>query len=137
MPRVRGVEDGSNDSGEKARVGRIFVEAETLEYALYFCVPMARTAAEAVQSTFKEPIFVFFTVGVANGWLDNCYLIWRKNALAEDIFTVALFKRTMTLNGHSDHETQGVQMKDGGVLFGFRPDAVFVVAKDDNAGLGT
>jgi hypothetical protein len=86
---------------------------------------------------FKEPIFVFFSVGVANGWPDDCYLICRKNALAEGIFTVALFKRTTALDGHADHEMQSVRTKDGGVLFGFCPDAVFVVAKDNNAGLGT
>jgi hypothetical protein len=76
-------------------------------------------------------------IEVANRWLDNCYLICRKNALAEGIFTVALLKRTMTLDSHADHEMQGVRTKDGGVLFGFCPDAVFVVAEDNNAGLGT
>ncbi len=75
----RGVGWVYDDSGEKSRVSRIFVEAESLEDALDFCVPMARTAAEAVQSTFKEPIFVFFSVGVADGWLDDCYLIFQKN----------------------------------------------------------
>jgi hypothetical protein len=108
MPRVRGVEDGLTaglDGSMMILVKRqgsdaFFVEAKTLEDALYFCVPMARTAAEAVQSMFKEPIFVFFSVGVANRGLDSCYLICRKNVLAHSIFKVALFKRTTTLNGH-------------------------------------
>jgi hypothetical protein len=98
---------------------------------------MVRTAVEAVQTTFKEPIFVFLSVGVPDGWFDDCYLICRKNALAEGIFTVALFKHTAMLDGHADHETQGIWTKDGGVLLGFHPNAVFVIAEDNNPGLGT
>jgi hypothetical protein len=124
-------------SGEKARVGCVVFEAKTEEDALYLCVPVAGAAAEAIQCAFKKPIFIFLGAGVANGWLDNCYLIRRKNALAEGVFAVALFEGASALDGHADQETQHVRPKDGGVLLRFCPNAVFVVTKENYAGLGT
>jgi hypothetical protein len=57
----RGVGWVYDDSGEIARVRRIFLEAKTLEYALYFCVPMARTAGEAVKVRSRSQ-YLFFSV---------------------------------------------------------------------------
>ncbi len=89
---------------------------------------------EAIQHAFKKPIFVFLDVGVTHGWLDDRYLIRRKNALAEGIFAVAMFEGALALDGHADQEMQHVRPKDGGILLRFHPNAV---TKDDYAGLGT
>jgi hypothetical protein len=122
-------------SDKKARVGRVVFEAKTEEDALYLCVPVVGAAAEAIQHAFKKPIFIFLGVGVANGWLDNRYLIRRKNALAEGVFAVAVFEGASALDGHADQETQHVRPKDGGVLLRFHPNVVFVVTKVNYAGL--
>jgi hypothetical protein len=98
---------------------------------------VAGAAAEAVQRAFKKPIFVFLGIGVANGWLDDCYLIRRKNALAEGVFSVTLSEGASALDGHADQEMQHVRPKEGGVLLRFCPNAVFVVTKDNYTGLGT
>jgi hypothetical protein len=89
-------------AGEQAGVGCIVFEAKTVEDAFYLIVPVAGAAAKAVQGAFEEPVFIVLCVRVANGRLDDCYLIWGKNALAEGVFAVALFECALALDGHAD-----------------------------------
>jgi hypothetical protein len=89
-------------AGEQAGVGCVVFEAKTVEDALYLNVPMVGAAAKAVQGAFEEPVFIVLCIRVANGRLDDRYLICRKNALAEGVFAVALFECASALEGHAD-----------------------------------
>ncbi len=89
-------------AGKQAGVGCIVFEAKTVEDAFYLIVSVAGAAAKAVQGSFEEPVFIFLGIKVANGQLDDGYLIRGKNALAEGVFAVALFKCATALDGHAD-----------------------------------
>jgi hypothetical protein len=94
------------------------------------------TTAEAVQSFLEEPIFVFASVGVSNGGFHNSDFVVGENALTKCIFAVTLLEGATHLYGKTDHQPHGVGAKDGGVLFWLGPNAIFMIAKDHDAGFG-
>ncbi len=120
-----------------ARVGRVLSEADALEDSLDFVVPMARTASETVESFLEEPVFVLCRVWVANRWFDDGDFVIGEDALAlaECVLAVALFKGASAFDRHADKQSHRVWAKDGDIFLQLGPDAIFVVAKDDNAGL--
>jgi hypothetical protein len=67
-------------------------------------VPMTRAAAKAIDGALKEPVFVFFRVGVPNGGLNNSYLIVGLYALTEGILTIALLQCAAILHGQACDE---------------------------------
>ena len=55
--------------------------------------------------------------------------------MTESVFAIALFKRPSTFDRHADQQSHRVRAKDRGVFLWLGPDAIFVVAKDNDAGL--
>ncbi len=58
-----------------------------------------------------------------------------ENALTECVLAVALFKGAAMFDCHADKQSHRVRAKDRGIFLRLGPDAIFVVAKDDDAGL--
>jgi hypothetical protein len=56
------------------------------------------TPTKAIKSFEKEPIFILGCVKVSRRGLDNGSLLRRKNALAESVFAISLFKSSTILS---------------------------------------
>jgi hypothetical protein len=56
--------------------------------------------AKAIQHPEKKPIFIWLSLGIAQGRSNDCDLFGRKDALAKGVFAITLTKRVMLLNGH-------------------------------------
>jgi hypothetical protein len=80
---IVGVADGAC---EHARIRGVGFEADAGEDQPNLVVPVSGTAAEAVQSFLKEPIFVFASVRVTNGEFHNSGFVVKENALTKCIF---------------------------------------------------
>ena len=130
---IVGVADGAC---EHARIRGIGFEADAGKDRLNLVVPVSGTAAEAVQSFLKEPIFVFASVGVSNGWFHDSGFVVGKNALTKCIFAVTLLEGAALLHGKTDHQLHGVGAEDGGILFWLGPSAIFMIAKDHDVRFG-
>jgi hypothetical protein len=130
---IVGVADGAC---EHARIRGIGFEADAGEDWLNLVVPVLGTAVEAVQSFLKEPIFIFASVGVSNGWFHDSGFVVGKNALTKCIFAVTLLVGAALLHGKTDHQPHGVGSEDGGILFWLGPNVIFIIAKDHDARFG-
>jgi hypothetical protein len=69
--------------------------------------------------------------------LDNRNFFRREDTLTKHILTVALVKRTVFLDGHTDEETKKVATKDRSKFLQFGPESVFVIAQNHNPRFGT
>jgi hypothetical protein len=72
--RVSG-DDEDESSSEKAWFQHVLVKADACKDGFDLGVPMTRAVAKAVDGALKEPVFVFFGIGVPNGGLNNSYLV--------------------------------------------------------------
>ena len=84
-------------STEEARIVSILLEAETGEDLAYFVVPMLWATPQATQRAFEEPVFVLGSVWITRRRVYDSNLLGGENALAEGIFTVALFQTPFVL----------------------------------------
>jgi hypothetical protein len=69
-----------------------------MENSVNFLVPMPGTPTKAIKSFEKKPIFILGCVRVSGWRLDNGSLLRRKNALAESVFAISLFKSLTMLS---------------------------------------
>ncbi len=97
---IVGIADGAC---EHARIRGIGFEADAGEDRPNLVVPVSGTAAEAVQSYLKEPIFVFASVEVSNGWFHASGFIVGESALTKCIFAVTLLEGEALLHGKTDN----------------------------------
>jgi hypothetical protein len=65
-------------------------------------IPMVQTAAKPVQRALVEPVFIFCGFGISDGWLDNCNLIRREDALTECNLAISLFESAMVFKRHTE-----------------------------------
>jgi hypothetical protein len=80
---------------------------------------MPQAASKSIKRLFKEPIFIRGGVGIAARGANNSYLVERKDAPTECIFTITLTKGTMRCDRHACEETKRFLMEDRGNLLLF------------------
>ncbi len=68
------------------------------------------------QRALEEPVFIFGGFGISDGWLDNCNLVWREDALTECVLTISLFESAMVFRCHTEDKVHGVGTKNGCIL---------------------
>jgi hypothetical protein len=73
---------------------------------------MLGTLTKAIKSFEKKPIFILGCVRVSGRGSDNGSLLRRKNALAESVFAISLFKSSMMLSGQTNQEAETIKPKD-------------------------
>ena len=69
---------------------------------------------------------------VAIGWLHDGDFIFEEVVVAERVLAAALFQQPPCLNYHVDQIEQWVRLKNRSKLFRLGPDAIFMVAQNDN-----
>jgi hypothetical protein len=94
------------------------------------------TPAKAIQSFEKKPIFIFRSIRVPGRGSDNNCLLRQKNALAESVFAVPLFKGPTMLSLQTNQEAETVKPKNGRKTIAFRPVAAFSIAQHNYTRLG-
>jgi hypothetical protein len=88
---------------------------------------MPGTPTKAIKSFEKKPIFILGCVRVSGRGSDYCSLLRRKNALAESVFTIYLFKSSMMLSRQTNQEAETIEPKDGRKMIAFGPVAAFMI----------
>jgi len=126
--RIVGVVDGAC---EQTRIRGIRFEADAGKDRRNLVVPVLGTAAEAVQSFLEEPIFIFASIGVSNGGFHDSDFIVGDDKMH---FCSHLALGYAFLHGKTDQQPHGVGAEDEGVLFWLGPNAIFMIAKDQDAG---
>ena len=75
--------------------------------------------------------------GIAGRWADASGFVVREDGVAEGILAVTLLEHALVGDSLGCEKAKGVVAKDGSVALGFGEQSVLVVAKDDDARLGT
>ncbi len=81
-------------------------------------------------------MFLGVSIGITRGLLDNSNLFRREDTLTKCILTVALVKKTVVLDGHTDKEMKRVTTKDRSKFLRIGPESVFVIAQNYNTRFG-
>jgi hypothetical protein len=87
---------------------------------------------KAIKCLQQKPIFMRISLGIAQRQTNDRNLFRRKNALAECIFAVALSQRPPLLNHKASQKAKGILTKNRSEAIAFTPNAVFMIAKDDD-----
>jgi hypothetical protein len=94
-----GINGISNKTGEEAQILKRRGKTNGKESFVDFLVPMSRAAAEAIKSLEKKPIFIWLSLGITQGRLNDDNFCFRgKNALAKCAFAIALAKGATLLD---------------------------------------
>ena len=133
---VRGVGRVNDVTAEKAWIVGVLVETELVEDLSYLVVPVFRATAQTVKCFLQQPVFTLLGVWVTDRRFNDGDFIRRQYALTKGILAIALFESAPALDSHTGEETESVRAEDRSVLFRFRPDAIFVIAKDDDPRFG-
>ncbi len=80
----------------------------------------------------EQPIFVRISIRVTQRRMYDHDFVIRNNSLTKGIFAVAVIEWTVFFKSKADKELNKVTAEDGSIAIGFRPDADFVVAKNNN-----
>jgi hypothetical protein len=88
---------------------------------------MPGTPTKAIKSFEKKPIFILGCVRVSGRGSDNGSLLRRKNALAESVFAISLFKSSTMLSRQTNQEAETIELKDGCKAIAFGPVASFTI----------
>ncbi len=87
---------------------------------------------KAIKCLLQKPIFLRISVGIARRQTNDRNLFRQKNALAECVFAVALSQRPPLLNREASQKAKGILTKNRSEAIAFTPNAVFMIAKDDD-----
>jgi hypothetical protein len=98
-----------------------------MENSINFLVPMPGTPIKAIKSFEKKPIFILGCVRVSGKGSDNGSLLRRKNALAESVFAISLFKSWMMLSRQTNQEAETIKPKDRHKAIAFGPVSAFTI----------
>jgi hypothetical protein len=88
---------------------------------------MPGTPMKAIKSFEKKPIIILGCVRVSGRGSDNGSLLRRKNALAESVFAISLFKSLMMLSRQTNQEAETIGPKDGCKAIAFGLVAAFTI----------
>ncbi len=94
---------------------------------------MTWAATKPIESPLEQPIFTKSGLRITTRRTQDSNFVWRKNALTERVFVVALTKWTARSNGHACEETKRILTKDRGGLLALLPSTVLVILKNDDA----
>ena len=63
-----------------------------------------------IECTFKLPVFIHFSIRIANRWFDNSDLIIGKNTLTKWVPAIALFEYSMMFCCHANQKSHAVRV---------------------------
>ena len=107
-----------------------------MENCINFLVPMPGTPTKAIKSFETKPIFILGCVRVSGRGSDNGSLLRRKNALAESVFAISLFKSSTMLSRQTNQEAETIELKNGCKAITFGPVVAFTITQYDYTRLG-
>jgi hypothetical protein len=89
-----------NKTGEEARILERGGKTNGKENIGDFSVPMSRAAAKAIKGPKKKPIFIWLSLWITRGRLNNDKLFRGQNTLAKCDFAIALVEGAMLFDHH-------------------------------------
>jgi hypothetical protein len=132
--RVVGI---SNKTGEEAWILERRGKTNGKENFVNFLLPISRAAVKAMKSPEKRPIFIWLSLGITRGRLNNGNLLPGQNTLEKCVFAIALVEGTMLLGRQQNQKPKRATTKNGSKGVAFALDTVIMVAKDNNPRFGS
>jgi hypothetical protein len=89
-----------NKTGEEAWILKRRGKTNEKENFVDFLVPMSRATVKAIKSPEKKPIFIWLSLKITRGRLNDGNLFQGQNALAKCVFAITLAERATLFDHH-------------------------------------
>jgi hypothetical protein len=107
-----------------------------MKNGIKFLEPVAGALPKAIKSFEEKPIFILVSIRIPCRWSDDSGFLRRKNALAESVFAISLFKAPAVLGRQTNQEVETIKPKNRCKTIAFGPVAPFTITQNNNARLG-